>query len=315
MCGDFLPAVLVFFTALGWFFISGWRETRRYTLADGQRLYFLSVFAAIPFLWLAMVVQTHPDLAPPIQALAQVVSSSSELSEWSLDFARACLVCLIGLVGVVVSLIVLNYPYSRNRPMLRYLHHVTTDDVHAAFEADLAESELPALVSLCNDRFYVGWIIRNDRASSQVAVRLIPLFSGHREETGRLSFDVSYTESVISELGGAAGGAFDKRFQKLIPMSSIVSIGPFDLLYYENRIWADEGAGDVVVGVPQLDARWLEVGRRDRNVYLAGFSLYLVSIFSLAAPAIIWILLFFLSLAVLAISAFPAGRTETASSE
>lgn len=144
---------------------------------------------------------------------------------------------LSGLVGLSFLLVVL----------ITYLSNFLLDreqEIHAAIIAIGNEFELLAskaikeekliLLSLKNDKFYIGWVKELPIPSQSNYLRIIPVFSGYRDKEKRLQFTSQYIEAYSLLIEDGQGSSFnDFNSDVVMPISEIITISFYDQEIYD----------------------------------------------------------------------------------
>lgn len=144
---------------------------------------------------------------------------------------------LSGMVGVSFLLVVtITYLYN----FLLNKEH----EIHDAIKAIGNEFELMAskaikenrliLLSLKNDKFYIGWVKEIPIPSQSNYLRIIPVFSGYRNKEKRLEFTSQYIEAYSLLIEDGRGNDFnDFNSDVVMPISEIITISFFDQEMYD----------------------------------------------------------------------------------
>ncbi|MGB5930563.1 MAG: hypothetical protein WBH03_20445 [Cyclobacteriaceae bacterium] len=109
------------------------------------------------------------------------------------------------------------------------------NELELMLETSFSDEELLQF-TLDNGKFYIGWVKELPVPHVSNYTRIIPAFSGYRnEETRRLIFTTQYL-SVYSEylLEGKIRNISDIRSDLVIDISNLVSVGYFDLEMYKR---------------------------------------------------------------------------------
>jgi hypothetical protein len=96
------------------------------------------------------------------------------------------------------------------------------------------ENRAPVLLTLNSGKVYIGLVVKiTDPAFDPPVLTILPMFSGHRDELGRMALTTDY-ESVYASLTTAAGfGATNlTQFYLIIRADSIVSANQFSPTLY-----------------------------------------------------------------------------------
>ena len=129
---------------------------------------------------------------------------------------------------------VLNVFYSKERGYRRAAS-ITGDHMELLI-SDALRSQSAIEISLRSRKLYIGFVTgQNASRHSDMAVSLIPIYSGHRTEDNlNLVIDIDYSHSVgrifADDPGSKAWNPDDLRV--VIPVGEIVSVRQFDLAIY-----------------------------------------------------------------------------------
>jgi hypothetical protein len=144
---------------------------------------------------------------------------------------------LSGMVGVSFLLVVL-ITYVSNFLLNR------EQEIHGAIKAIGNEFELIVskaikeekliLLSLKNDKFYIGWVKEIPIPSQSNYLRIIPVFSGYRDKEKRLKFTSQYIEAYSLLIQDGKGSNFeDFNSDVVMPISEIITISFYDQEIYD----------------------------------------------------------------------------------
>ncbi|MGM1429544.1 hypothetical protein ACS126_09815 [Sphingobacterium lactis] len=144
---------------------------------------------------------------------------------------------LSGMVGVSFLLVVL-ITYLSNFLLNR------EQEIHGAIKAIGNEFELMVskaikeekliLLSLKNDKFYIGWVKEIPIPSQSNYLKIIPVFSGYRDKEKRLKFTSQYIEAYSLLIEDGKGNNFDDfNSDIVIPISEIITISFYDQEIYD----------------------------------------------------------------------------------
>ncbi|MGJ1205673.1 hypothetical protein [Sphingobacterium lactis] len=144
---------------------------------------------------------------------------------------------LSGMVGISFLLVVL-ITYLSNFLLNR------EQEIHAAIKAIGNEFELMIskaikeekliLLSLKNDKFYIGWVKEIPIPSQSNYLKIIPVFSGYRDKEKRLKFTSQYIEAYSLLIEDGKGSTFeDFNSDIVIPISEIITISFYDQEIYD----------------------------------------------------------------------------------
>ena len=129
---------------------------------------------------------------------------------------------------------ILNIFYSKERGHIRAAEN--TGDHMELLVSEALQNQLPVEISLRNRKLYIGFITgQNATRHSDVAISLIPLYSGHRTEDNlNLVIDIDYGHTiprfVVEEVEEEDWNPNDVRV--VIPVTEIVSARLFDIDLY-----------------------------------------------------------------------------------
>lgn len=296
---------LVLFVASGFIFVSRWKYSENASLAEGQRLYFYSLLAAIP---IASAALNLPGFVPEFIA-ADFVDRVDPESK-----ARGEAIGLLGsaIASVVIAFFlpnILNLPLKRNSALLRAMLEEIQSDASVFFFFESARLKLPMLLSLGDGRFYLGYLLEYPSQSRlrEAKLRIVPLWSGYRSAAGQLNF---VTEYPLSEHGSV--DARDLRFQKLIPAVAVSTIAPFDMELYFQRFspgqsFGDGGADESLNGAAWRSDWWATEGQRDLRIYSGAFGLILASFLFSGGSWWAWFFPGYFGFCLLAVACFPSS--------
>jgi len=106
--------------------------------------------------------------------------------------------------------------------------------------------ELPVSVTLTNRKVYIGMVQRiTDPQRPPVSITLLPMFSGHRREDGRLKLTTNYQKIYLAVAGEIERfklpAEWEPTFVIVIRAEEIVSVNMFSPLVYSefNPGWED----------------------------------------------------------------------------
>ncbi|VTP93951.1 hypothetical protein [Sphingobacterium daejeonense] len=117
-------------------------------------------------------------------------------------------------------------------------------EIHGAIKAIGNEFELIVskaikeekliLLSLKNDKFYIGWVKEIPIPSQSNYLRIIPVFSGYRDKEKRLKFTSQYIEAYSLLIQDGKGSNFeDFNSDVVMPISEIITISFYDQEIYD----------------------------------------------------------------------------------
>jgi hypothetical protein len=193
---------------------------------DRQKLLFNSVLLGVGILIITFVLRyTAEAIAPDFIALLY------SLFPLKVPFVGTAFFCLpIAMIFAEVA----NFFLTENNAIKRAIKR-RGNEMELIFASSF-EDEVLLQLTLDNGKFYIGWVKELPVPQVSNYTRIIPAFSGYRnEETKRLIFTTQYL-SVYSEylLEGKIKNISDLRSDLVIDISHVVSVGFFDLEMY-NR--------------------------------------------------------------------------------
>lgn len=212
--------------------------------SDGHRLYFYAALhGALLFVLSLILVLGFRDL---LRQTASYVAFEHTLTNQltPLFKERATAKGQIGFVVICFASMLLGPSMARvvnwlGRRQLEALvwKEVQKDDLEAFLYQALTEVRLVSL-TLSSNKVYVGWVLTasgrgKEPDESRRVVTLMPLMSGVRTETGKVSFTTFYDRIYESE------GVDPDAFRLIVPLDKVVSLSNFDPAAYNKFNEAD----------------------------------------------------------------------------
>lgn len=142
-----------------------------------------------------------------------------------------------GMVGVSFLLVVLitylsNFLLNREQEIHRAIKAIGNEFELMVSKA-IKEEKL-ILLSLKNDKFYIGWVKEIPIPSQSNYLKIIPVFSGYRDNEKRLKFISQYIEAYSLLIEEGKGNNFDDfNSDIVIPISEIITISFYDQEIYD----------------------------------------------------------------------------------
>lgn len=103
--------------------------------------------------------------------------------------------------------------------------------------------------TLENDKVYIGWVKELPIPSISTYIRIIPAFSGYRDEEKHLNFTTDYyqvyneyiEQGVVKEIG-------EMNIDLIIPLEQLVTVSYFDNEMYEKFVDSSDNMGRDIAG-------------------------------------------------------------------
>lgn len=223
-------ALLLLLPLVGGYYCAKWSRFSRYRASreDGHRLYFRAALYGTVLFLLALVFRAVlQEIDLYLEAERQLSRSLHEIMKdpvkgHSFPFAITSLYAL--LLGLLIPKAT-NWLFDqderlrlaiRDRPFERVLHQAYTRDLMIS-------------VSMENNKVYVGFITDTpDPAEEMQSIGLLPVFSGHRNNIGRIIFTGNYLPiyTLFSQTNGLSVAPAD--FVRVLPVTKIDSCNIFD---------------------------------------------------------------------------------------
>lgn len=215
-----MPFSLLLLPLLGGYLVVHFSTWGRYyhDYLDRQRLLFHSALAGIGLLIIALVLRSL------VGALG-IRPWFTSVTPVDLEYFWTSIASL--LLGAVIAGANRRFA-SRNVAVRRAAKTVGSELDVLLTEAYFGGTLL--LVSLDTGKFYVAWIDSYPRPNRTTHIRLIPFYSGYRDDRRELVFTTSYEEVYRSLLGeGTADPVRESRVAVVVELSDITSLSVFDL--------------------------------------------------------------------------------------
>lgn len=234
-----MDTVLLFALPLvgGLIFCSNWNFTRwRVAREDGHRLYFRAVFfGALIFVLVAVahthVEQTSPQYAKAVKFVKDFVRPIAKEKTSAEAVADLTTICLISMVAGLPLAWFLNIFFRKSY----WLRRAIKRDVLEAFLLDAADSDNSIAVTMDDQKVYVGYIVENsDPTEDRKCIRLLPLMSGYRNETHKVTFTTFYTELYGSVGSRNQGEPLPAPLEHLTP-EDFITVLPADRITSYRR--------------------------------------------------------------------------------
>ena len=207
----------------GYFFIHYTHFTRfRALKLSSYRLLFESALWGLLFLVSSLFI-TRALLR--IDALGGVIASWKELAP--LPHSGTAVGAL--LLGIASTLLV-NRLVGKERAARRSAKKHGGDLLTLLFEAQ--SKDRPVLITQSNKKVYVGWVTLSFNLDPELTeLTILPMISGYRSsETLEIEYTTRYVHlyEMIEERRPGYGHLSSKSFQIVIPVSTIVSVAPYN---------------------------------------------------------------------------------------
>ena len=227
----------------GYAFSTTWAASRYHVKRDeGYGLYFKVALYSIAltvagFLSYLLVLSKHPVIHTWIASTLNDLAPTFHPTPFDeTAFGSMAMTLAIGLLAGHL----MNFIPGHNRFFLK--RAIKNDDFERLVIRAI-EKSMPMMVTLSNNKVYVGWVIRAlDPGNERKEVRILPLFSGFRSPTsGEVDFTTRY-ESIYLEIirSQKVTGKPDAPvvpsldhleagdFEIIIPMSQVITSSLFD---------------------------------------------------------------------------------------
>lgn len=275
-----IALALTLFLAAGFLFVRRWSVTRILSLKEGQSVYYAAVLPAVALFFLSANLYGWLEglayIRPAIDHLANVVRDG-----FAVDANGEVRSVLMGVVAILLGLVVaevFNAPIDLNSKLTRYLYEEFGESEPLDLVlSEAAESELPVLVTMSTGKFYVGYSLVSEPygVSGSQWLHLAPWLSGYRDLQSKLEFTTAYAPVAWRSAGERL--VHDEKFQIALPLSSVVSINPFDVEIYSKEFSGDETSRldesevdpSSAIGEPD----WRQAAKRDARLYFLGITL------------------------------------------
>lgn len=305
---------LTLLLAAGFVFVKLWQVTRILSLKEGYAIYLSSVIAAVPLFVLSYKLVAWCGQGVATEVLGGLLTAARSLvgSERDLRFLTLAFVSLPLAVGAAA---LLNMPVRHNPVLQRYLYERLGDEEPLDLViSEALERELPILVTLSTGKIYLGYSLSSElygRSGSQW-LRLAPWLSGYRQIDHRLVFTTLYEPVAWREQ--AQRLVHDERFQIAIPLSTVSSVTPFDMVLYSQYFAGEhahgEQTGDTSLSEVNTPAgwQWRASARTDLVFYIIGLFAMLVFSLAMEGAFAMHFVSFVAAVALLLRAGFPAMR-------
>ncbi len=198
---------------------------------DKQRLIFETILKGSYIGALALIIRFIIEYAWP-ELIVKVYNQFPFKEHYTLTS--------IASIPIALLMISLNLFLDKQKYVIQAISKVGNE-----FELKLKEAfinENLILISLKNNKFYIGWVIKLPLPGISEYIRIIPAISGFRDKTLQLNFTTHYLSIYADYVEtGNVSNINQLNTDLIIKMSEILSVSFFDLEMYEKFKINDNG--------------------------------------------------------------------------
>jgi hypothetical protein len=219
---------LLIFPLIGGYYIVTRSERFKYLnqRLDTQAVLFNSVIAGIPLLLVTLIITAGVSYILP--------SPVEWIKENLFPVKNAFLgTCALSFVIAVFGTKLWNR-FIKASDAIEHAIEKIGNELELLFSMSCIDSEL-IQITLKNDKVYIGWVEILPKPSQCPYVKLVPLFSGYRDENKELKITTDYSR-VYSEymIRGKIKDISDLQMNLVVLVNEIISASRFDFEIFEK---------------------------------------------------------------------------------